>query len=1300
MKHTLHSRVRHLAAAAAATLLSVWLAAPAPLFGAIEPLEMHRGLPDYDSRGAGVAPSGGQLSMVSSLGARAQWNIFGTPASLIRPGGYLATGLSTDPATAARGWIRANKSLFKLSDQGVDDLELLSVSPMAKSSGKAVLFRQRWGGLPAGQDGMISVGYTSGKIAYVSSSAAGDAPPPGGATLTPQNAWIFAANDVGRPTSTSAISGVRQDGEWTRFQVAGFSDEQMVRLMAFPTPGGVRPAYLAMVVDVGEGRVQAYTVHVDAQTGQVLFRQNNVQHIVEQAQAPTTTFFSGTYQDAPDPAVCAPRHTFSVPAGTQAITVAATAAVITNDLFIDLIYPSGSNTVVAHADTGTSPEAIQYSPGGGVAPGNYDVKICPYSPPTVPPNPPYNYVGTFTTQDVASTATFPYPPRWQVFPDSPRPDLASDDIREVWCWEMKVSGIDVPGCDRGVRNLAARAPWDHDVRLNAPTFTTTGNAADSSEAWLAPPVPVVCGTTAICSITPAELYHPVSQDREYTFPWTNSWQRNRCSQISFSDNRNDVDAAIANLFAMHNRMHDWSYFLGFTEQNFNLQMNNFGNTPPGPYPAGRENDPEIGTAQTGAIAGGAPAFAGRNNALQLTLQFDGLPGLTAMYLWQPIAGAVYPPCVDGDYDMTVIGHEYTHAISNRMVGGPDQGITGAQGSMLGESWSDLNAVEILSEYGFAPVQDENPFAVGAYVTGMKEIGIRNWGMNFSPVNYGNVGYDLAGSPSGHSDSEIWSATNFDIRQALVAKYNGSFPATNAALQLKCAEGVEPPEHCPGNRRWAQLQHDSFLLMQSAVSFLDARDAVLAADVMRFGGANQKELWLAFARRGMGVSASTNTNADLDPIPAFDLPAGAPHAANATIRFKVVSMDETVPCGGCNDERGRKPLASKIYVGRYEARSTPIVQTIADHTHTPAAIKFAPGTYEFLVVTPGYGHFRFQRTFSAGQNATLIPWVPKNHASKTHGAVASGDGDQPNLPNLIDDTEATNWAKRGAVPPTTGTQATVRLAGGPKTVRRVQVSAYLRPADANDPGGDTGGQNRFTALRQFEIYTCTESPTNPGCANPIGFTKIYTSPLDAFPGPRFRPSSPHLNIRSFDVPATSATHVRLRVVTNQCIGGPYTDTEADLAHDSDCVTGSAQDDTVRAAELQVFSNGGGVGVPGDPVVTLSMSAPATARAGASVDYTISYLNLGPQPSANARITDVLPADLLFVSASNGGTYDAGTRKVTWNLGTVPVTFSGSVRLTARIASALPPGSVVTNQAEFTGDLTVSPPTAVSATVILP
>ena len=50
--------------------------------------------------------------------------------------------------------------------------------------------------------------------------------------------------------------------------------------------------------------------------------------------------------------------------------------------------------------------------------------------------------------------------------------------------------------------------------------------------------------------------------------------------------------------------------------------------------------------------------------------------------------------------------------------------------------------------------------------------------------------------------------------------------------------------------------DAFLLQQGATSMLDARDAMIAADQMRFGGANTEAMWAAFARRGMGAGAST------------------------------------------------------------------------------------------------------------------------------------------------------------------------------------------------------------------------------------------------------------------------------------------------------------------------------------------------------------------------------------------------------------------------------------------------------------
>ena len=128
----------------------------------------------------------------------------------------------------------------------------------------------------------------------------------------------------------------------------------------------------------------------------------------------------------------------------------------------------------------------------------------------------------------------------------------------------------------------------------------------------------------------------------------------------------------------------------------------------------------------------------------------------------------------------------------------------------------------------------------------------------------------------HADGEIWNATMWTVRQALVSKYNGRYPATDKALQKACATSTgtsspRPADTCPGNRRWIQLMFDSFLLQQGATSMLDARDAFLAADRMRFHGENQKAIWDSFARRGMGGNASTPNADSGDTKPGFVSP---------------------------------------------------------------------------------------------------------------------------------------------------------------------------------------------------------------------------------------------------------------------------------------------------------------------------------------------------------------------------------------------------------------------------------------------
>lgn len=121
---------------------------------------------------------------------------------------------------------------------------------------------------------------------------------------------------------------------------------------------------------------------------------------------------------------------------------------------------------------------------------------------------------------------------------------------------------------------------------------------------------------------------------------------------------------------------------------------------------------------------------------------------------------------------------------------------------------------------------------------------------------------------------------------------------------------------------------------------------------------------------------------------------------------------------------------------------------------------------------------------------------------------------------------------------------------------------------------------------------------------------------------------------------------------------------------------------------------------DPVVTLTKSGPPNAAPASSVTYTMSYHNAGPATSQNAVIKDRLPGNLRFVSASDGGSYNPKTRKVTYDLGSVPAGEAGSVTLRARVSATVPVGTAIVNRATFTGDLTISPPTAITVTWVTP
>ena len=319
--------------------------------------------------------------------------------------------------------------------------------------------------------------------------------------------------------------------------------------------------------------------------------------------------------------------------------------------------------------------------------------------------------------------------------------------------------------------------------------------------------------------------------------------------LTSQDPTNSSSSAIVQLFYWCNWMHDKLYELGFTEAAGNFQGTNFGR-------GGVANDAIQAEAQDGA---------GINNA-DFSVSYDGTPGRMQMYLFNGPT-----PRRDGDLDAQVVLHEYTHGLSNRLVGG-GVGMTALQTAGMGEGWSDFYALSLLSEAG----DDVNgTYGEGAYVSyllsGLTQnyyFGIRRYpyctDLTRNPLTFKDLDSAQASSHAGvprssiigslapevHNQGEVWCVTLWEARAKLINKYGW----TN------------------GNQLILQLVTDGMNLSPANPNFLEARDAILQADLIDNGGADFAELWAAFAKRGMGFSATSPSSTTTTGVhEAFDLP---------------------------------------------------------------------------------------------------------------------------------------------------------------------------------------------------------------------------------------------------------------------------------------------------------------------------------------------------------------------------------------------------------------------------------------------
>ena len=307
-------------------------------------------------------------------------------------------------------------------------------------------------------------------------------------------------------------------------------------------------------------------------------------------------------------------------------------------------------------------------------------------------------------------------------------------------------------------------------------------------------------------------------------------------------------AAIANLFYWNNFLHDAHYRYGFDEASGNFQMTNYTGL-------GLGGDAVLADAQDGSSY---------NNATFATPP-DGQSPRMQMYLF-----TLNTPMRDGALDNQIIIHEYSHGVTNRLLGGPGNAnaLDARQSKAMSEGWSDWWALMFTLKPTDAKL---GAYPFGTYALGQSPDGPglrqypRSFDMSIDPVTYGCYN----NSRNVYVSSQIWCSALWDMTWLLIDKYGYS---------ETIAHGYAPatPGSDGGNNLAFKLVEDSLKLMPANPSFLDGREALLQADLVLTGGANQSVIWAAFARRGMGLSATDGGGANaLFVTEAFDAPSADP-----------------------------------------------------------------------------------------------------------------------------------------------------------------------------------------------------------------------------------------------------------------------------------------------------------------------------------------------------------------------------------------------------------------------------------------
>ena len=346
---------------------------------------------------------------------------------------------------------------------------------------------------------------------------------------------------------------------------------------------------------------------------------------------------------------------------------------------------------------------------------------------------------------------------------------------------------------------------------------------------------------------------------DYQCTWNphqaNSWRKNR-------------KADVTQAFYLASNFHN---YLAKSPVGFTTQAGNFSRA---------DNDPVLLNALDGANTltdgSGNPVGLPDGNHIDnanMSTPPDGTPPTMQMYLFHA-SGATdaedaYVP-TSSAFDASVLYHEYTHGLSNRLVvdATGNSTLNDIESGAMGEAWSDYYAMDYLVTKGF--VHDTNAdgqvregkylianqgtfrtMAIDCPVGSQAKACTSNYDGSHGGYTFGDFP-TITGSPEVHSSGEIWAQTLWDLRKRL-----GHDVADNLITRGMSLSADNP-------------------------SYLDMRNAIIQADQVAYGAGHTRVLWELFAHRGMGYFAGASSDGDTQPGEDFHTPPNPATAHDGTI----------------------------------------------------------------------------------------------------------------------------------------------------------------------------------------------------------------------------------------------------------------------------------------------------------------------------------------------------------------------------------------------------------------------------------